>query len=199
MAPLEFEEVWRLLQQLEGQPVTTLVSKNRNRVSRALPAKLQRQTETQDKKGWQDASAVSKATFRRIWDQLAHYGRYRVEKYFAAACLVAVPGLGVTIEKSSPLTIKLQAASAFDSLGIDEDEAMEGWDGNDRIVLDPKICHGKPTIRDTRIMVSNILGMFAGEYTINLILEAYPELSRLDVTSAVEYASWVVDRGKVVA
>ena len=48
-------------------------------------------------------------------------------------------------------------------------------------------------------MVANILGMFAGGYSINRVVKDYPELSRLDVISAVEYASWVVDREKVVA
>ena len=42
-------------------------------------------------------------------------------------------------------------------------------------------------------MLSNVLGMFAGGYTINRIQKAYPELSRLDVISAVEYASRVID------
>ena len=32
---------------------------------------------------------------------------------------------------------------------------------DDRIVVDSKICSGKPTIRGTRIMVKNILGMVA--------------------------------------
>ena len=67
-----------------------------------------------------------------------------------------------------------------------------------RIVVDPDICSGKPTIRGTRIMVSNILGMFSGGYSINRILKAYPELSRLDVISAVEYASRTLDGEKAV-
>ncbi len=67
-----------------------------------------------------------------------------------------------------------------------------------RIVVDPHICSGKPTIRGTRIMVSNILGMFSGDYSINRILKSYPELSRLDVISAVEYASRVVDGENMV-
>ena len=48
-------------------------------------------------------------------------------------------------------------------------------------------------------MATNILGMFAGGYSINRILKVYPELSRLDVIAALEYASQVVDREKVVA
>ncbi|WP_197742090.1 DUF433 domain-containing protein [Nitrospira sp. KM1] len=35
----------------------------------------------------------------------------------------------------------------------------------DRIVVDRSICSGKPIIRGTRIMVTNILGMVAGGYT----------------------------------
>lgn len=41
---------------------------------------------------------------------------------------------------------------------------------NDWIVVDPKICSGKPTIRGTRIMVKNILGMVAGGYTLDRII-----------------------------
>ena len=79
-----------------------------------------------------------------------------------------------------------------------DDEKDEEFGDLERIVVDPDICSGKPTIRGTRIMVSNVLGMFGGDYSINRILKSYPELSRLDVISAVEYASWVVDGEKMV-
>jgi len=69
---------------------------------------------------------------------------------------------------------------------------------DERIVVDPNICSGKPTIRGTRIMVTNILGMVAGGYTRQQILEAYPELTPDDVTAALEYASHVVDEEKVI-
>lgn len=68
----------------------------------------------------------------------------------------------------------------------------------DRISVDPKICSGKPCIRGTRIMVKNILGMIAGGYTIEKVLEAYPELTREDVTEALNYASQVIDEEKVI-
>lgn len=68
----------------------------------------------------------------------------------------------------------------------------------DRISVDPKICGGKPCIRGTRIMVKNILGMIAGGYTIEKVLEAYPELTREDVTEALNYASQVIDEEKVI-
>ncbi len=69
----------------------------------------------------------------------------------------------------------------------------------ERIVVDPQICGGKPCIRGTRIMVKNILGMLAGGYDMDRILRAYPELSRDDVAAALDYASAVVDEEKVVA
>ncbi len=68
----------------------------------------------------------------------------------------------------------------------------------DRISVDPKVCSGKPCIRGTRIMVKNILGMIAGGYTIERVLEAYPELTREDVMEALNYASQVIDEEKVI-
>ncbi len=68
----------------------------------------------------------------------------------------------------------------------------------DRISVDPQVCSGKPHIRGTRIMVKNILGMLAGGYTIDRIVEAYPELTREDVEAALDYAREVVDGEKVI-
>ena len=56
----------------------------------------------------------------------------------------------------------------------------------DRIVVDPAVCSGKPTIRGTRIMVRNILGMIAGGYTTERIMKAYPELSENDISAALD-------------
>lgn len=68
----------------------------------------------------------------------------------------------------------------------------------DRISVDPQVCSGKPCIRGTRIMVKNILGMIAGGYTLEKILQAYPELTHEDVSEALEYASEVIDEEKVI-
>ena len=68
-----------------------------------------------------------------------------------------------------------------------------------RIEVNPAICSGKPVIRGTRIMVRNVLGMIAGGYTVDRVLEAYADLSRADVIEALEYAAWVVDEEQVVA
>ena len=69
----------------------------------------------------------------------------------------------------------------------------------ERIIIDPEICSGKPTIKGTRIMVKNILGMIAGGYTIEKIIEAYPGLQKEDIIAALEYASEVIDEEAVKA
>lgn len=47
-------------------------------------------------------------------------------------------------------------------------------------------------------MVRNILGMIAGGYSTERVLESYPELTVDDVSAALEYAARVVDEDQVV-
>ena len=68
-----------------------------------------------------------------------------------------------------------------------------------QIEINPAICSGKPVVRGTRIMVRNILGMVAGGYSLDKILESYPELKREDVSVALAYAAQVVDEDQVIA
>jgi len=70
---------------------------------------------------------------------------------------------------------------------------VEDW-----ITVDPAVCHGKPVIRGTRIMVSNILSLLAGGYTIARILDYYPELCEEAIKAALEYAIQVVGEEEVV-
>jgi uncharacterized protein (DUF433 family) len=70
---------------------------------------------------------------------------------------------------------------------------------SDRIVIDPQICSGKPAIRGTRIMVKNILGMVAGGYTAERVVQAYPELTREDVSAALEYAAEMLAEEQIFA
>jgi uncharacterized protein (DUF433 family) len=71
---------------------------------------------------------------------------------------------------------------------------MDQW-----IVTDHAVCGGRPTIRGTRIMVKNILGMVAGGYSTDRILQSYPELTREMVQAALEYAVSVIDEEKILA
>ena len=58
-----------------------------------------------------------------------------------------------------------------------------------KIVADPKIMLGKPTVAGTRITVEQILRLLAQKLTIDEILEDFPQLKEKDIRSAVEYAA----------
>ncbi len=58
-----------------------------------------------------------------------------------------------------------------------------------RISTDPKICHGKPCIKGTRIMVSVILDNLASGLTTEEIIAEYPELKPEDIKAAIAYAA----------
>lgn len=79
-----------------------------------------------------------------------------------------------------------------------ESDLVEAAMRYERISIDPRIRSGKPCIRDTRVMVTNILGLIAGGYTNDQILQAYPELTRDDIATALDYVSQVVDEDKVI-
>lgn len=68
---------------------------------------------------------------------------------------------------------------------------------NNRIEINREICHGKPVIRGTRIMVKNILGSLAGGDSIHDILNNYPELTFQDIEAALAYAIELVDDTRV--
>ena len=58
-----------------------------------------------------------------------------------------------------------------------------------RITIDPQICHGKPTIKGTRVLVSNILASLAAGESNGAILKSYPGLTEKDIRAALEFAS----------
>ena len=71
-------------------------------------------------------------------------------------------------------------------------------DMNMRIVIDPAVCHGKPCIKGTRIMVANVLSLLAGGYGFERIRKNYPELADEDIRAAIEYAQDVVQDEEVL-
>lgn len=60
---------------------------------------------------------------------------------------------------------------------------------HERIELNPMVCHGKPVIRGTRVMVSTILGALAAGDTTEMILEDYANLQPEDIAAALAFAS----------
>ena len=60
---------------------------------------------------------------------------------------------------------------------------------NDRIEINPEVCHGQPVIRGTRITVSQILGSLSGGDSFQAVLEDYPGLTLPDLSAAMSFAS----------
>ena len=62
-----------------------------------------------------------------------------------------------------------------------------------RISIDSAICHGKPVITGTRVLVSTLLGALAGGDSIETVLEDYPTVTREDIAAALEFAKELSD------
>lgn len=58
-----------------------------------------------------------------------------------------------------------------------------------RVISDPAVCHGRPCIRGTRIMVSVILDNIVEGLTSGEIVRDYPPLTEADVRAALAYAA----------
>jgi uncharacterized protein (DUF433 family) len=58
------------------------------------------------------------------------------------------------------------------------------------ISIDPAICHGKPVIAATRVLVSTILGALAGGDSREMVAEDYG-LDPEQISAALQFASQV--------
>jgi uncharacterized protein (DUF433 family) len=58
----------------------------------------------------------------------------------------------------------------------------------ERISVDPAVCHGKACIRETRVMVSVVLDNLAAGESTEEIMRGY-DLEREDVQAAIQYAA----------
>jgi len=59
---------------------------------------------------------------------------------------------------------------------------------NDRIVIDPKVCHGKPTIRGTRTPVAVILGHIAAGDSFETVQQQY-DITADDIRACIAFAN----------
>lgn len=63
----------------------------------------------------------------------------------------------------------------------------------DLIVIDPKICHGKPVIRGTRVPVAIVVGSLAGGMTFDDVQREF-DLTSDQVRAALRFAGELLDR-----
>ena len=62
----------------------------------------------------------------------------------------------------------------------------------ERITVNPDICHGKPTIRNTRMMVESVLEYLAAGDSFDDILSEFPDLEKEDILACLAYANQIL-------
>lgn len=60
------------------------------------------------------------------------------------------------------------------------------------ISIDPAVCHGKPVIEGTRVLVSTVLGALAGGDSREMVAEDY-SLTLEQISAALQFASDIAD------
>lgn len=69
----------------------------------------------------------------------------------------------------------------------DENTGTAIW--STRITADPRVCHGKPCLAGTRVLVSVVLDNLAEGLTAEEIAAEYPPVTVADVRAALAYAA----------
>jgi uncharacterized protein (DUF433 family) len=64
---------------------------------------------------------------------------------------------------------------------------------SERITLNLEVCKGKPTIRNMRFTVAQMLELLAGGMTTEEVLNDYPYIEKEDIQACLVYASRVVN------
>lgn len=64
---------------------------------------------------------------------------------------------------------------------------MTDW--RSHISTDAGVCHGKPCIKGTRVLVSVVIANLAEGMTAEQIVAEYPSLTTADVRAALAYAA----------
>ncbi len=66
-------------------------------------------------------------------------------------------------------------------------EPLMNW--REHISVDPQVCHGKPCVTGTRVMVSVILDNLAAGQSVAEILASYPTVTAEAVRATLAYAA----------
>lgn len=69
----------------------------------------------------------------------------------------------------------------------------------ERITIDPKVMHGKPSIRNMRFTVTQMLELIAGGMTFQEILDDYPYIELEDIQACLNYAVRIAESKQILA
>jgi uncharacterized protein (DUF433 family) len=64
---------------------------------------------------------------------------------------------------------------------------------NERIVIDPRIQHGRPVIKGTRVPIVRIVGGLAGGMTKEELIQEY-RVTEEDIVAALDYAAELIEQ-----
>ena len=68
-------------------------------------------------------------------------------------------------------------------------------DWQERIAINPAVCHGRACIRGTRVMVSVILDNLAAGVPGEEIITSYPSIQEPNIQAALSYAAALAREG----
>ncbi len=68
----------------------------------------------------------------------------------------------------------------------------------ERITIDPKVNGGKPSIRNMRFSVTQMLELLASGMTIEEILKDYPYIEKEDIQACLNFAAGMANTKTVV-
>lgn len=95
-----------------------------------------------------------------------------------------------TVVEESPLKVDLQPVILEVEAGLNRLERARSV-----VMLDPGILSGEPVLSGTRIPVHDIADMLNAGETVDAVANAYPQLSRDQITPAADYATAYPRRG----
>jgi len=62
-----------------------------------------------------------------------------------------------------------------------------------RIIVDSKVCFGKPCIKGTRFPVSSVLAYLSGGMTMDELTAEFPRISREDILEALSFSAYMMN------
>ncbi|MBK7336627.1 MAG: DUF433 domain-containing protein [Saprospirales bacterium] len=68
----------------------------------------------------------------------------------------------------------------------------------DRITIDPNVMHGKPSIRNMRFTVSQMLELLAGGMSFQEILDDYPFIEMEDIQACLNFAAKIASTKQIL-
>lgn len=116
----------------------------------------------------------------RVLDELAKLAIKKIVK--------AIKSVSKTLKSVERSEARIRSNNRH-STGLSKDKVISRPYSVGRITVNPRICRGKPSIRDLRITVGDVLKFMASGMTEKQILKDFPDLTREDILACLSYAA----------